>query len=217
MLKVTAIALTTALSMGAAQDGEEESVEAELALEVNLADDEAELILEIEAEDLALDHFFLLNPSGKIILGLTNVDRQDLGLSEVLIETGDSSVQAVLKAYPEGEYTALARSTDSEWFVIVIDFSHELPDEPAILSSTSVPVNGAVVMWAPDSEVDEWILEIENDELDRFLLVELPGSVTQFAIPDGFLVSGEEFGLELMAEGSDSDNLSAVEVDLSVQ
>ena len=216
MLKVTAIALTTALSMGPAQDGERESVEAELALEVNLADDEAELILEVEAED-ALDHFFLLNPSGKIILGLTSVDRQDLGLSEVLIETGDSSVQAVLQAYPEGEYTALARSTDGEWFVIAIDFSHELPDEPVILSSTSVPVNGAVVMWAADSEVDEWILEIENDELDLFLLVELPGSATQFAIPDGFLVSGEEFGLELMAEGSASDNLSAVEVDLSVQ
>jgi hypothetical protein len=63
-----------------------------------------------------------------------------------------------------------------------------------------VPASGAVVTWLADPDVETWIVEVEQDELELGLTVVLPGDVTTLSIPDGFLVSGQEFELGVHAE-----------------
>jgi hypothetical protein len=179
-----------------------ELLEAELIFEMNATDDDAEVVLELNAE-AGMDRVVLYHPSGKPILRLASSDGEDLGLSEVLLETAEPDVTTVMLAYPEGTYRLVARFADRRgWASIQVELSHDLASQPSILSPAaggSVPASGAVVTWQADPDVEAWIVEVEHDELGLGMTVELPGEATSLALPDGFLVSGEEFELGLHA------------------
>ena len=44
-----------------------------------------------------------------------------------------------------------------------------------------------------------YIIDIEQDELDVSITAKLPGSVTSFPVPDGFLVPGTQYELAIGA------------------
>ncbi len=197
--------------------GRAPAIEVGLILELNVTDDDAEVVLEIVTE-VAIDRLFLLDPSFRPILHLASNDGQRLGLAEVLVESAEPSVAAVLAAYPPGPYAAFVRSTWHEWFLVHVQLSHELPADPVITTPAAgqgVPPNGVVVTWEADPGVESWTVEVEQDDLGLSLNVELPGSVTSFSIPDGFLVGGEEFELGLAAEGGNG-NVIVVETSFTV-
>ena len=188
--------------------GLEESLEVELIFEMNATDGDAEVVLELNAE-VGMDRVVVFNPSGRPVLRLASSDGEDLGLSEVLLETAEPDVLSVMQAYPEGTYRVLARFVDhGGWASVQVDLSHDLLSEPTILypgEGEVVPASGAVVTWQADPGAAAWIVEIEHDELGLGMNVVVPGDVTTFAIPDGFLVSGEEFELGVHAANAEGN------------
>jgi hypothetical protein len=194
--------------MTQSDQGLAELIEAQMIFELNATDGDAEVVLELNAE-VGLDRLMVLDPSGKRILRLASSDGEDLGLSEVLLETAEPDVITVMQAYPPGVYRILARFVDhGGWAATEVELTHDLTSEPVILSPAaggSVPASGAVVTWLADPDVEAWIVEVEQDELELGLTVELPGDATTLAIPDGFLVSGQEFELGVHAENGDGN------------
>lgn len=218
-LSALLLAATSAPTTSAPQlDVGRAPIELGLIFELNATDDDAEVVLEINSE-IAIDRLFLFDPDFRPILQLASNDREGLGLAEVIIESAEPSVAAVLAAYPEGPYAAFVRTTGHEWLFLRAELSHDLPAQPVITSPApggSVPPNGALVTWQADPEVESWTVEVEHDDLGLSLNVELPGSVTSFSIPDGFLVSGEEFELGIAAAG-EAGNVIVVETSFTVQ
>jgi hypothetical protein len=53
------------------------------------------------------------------------------------------------------------------------------------------------ITWAPVKNSATYIVEIEQDELNVNLTTKLPGSVTAFAVLDGFLVPGTQYELSI--------------------
>lgn len=190
-------------------------VELRLILEVNATDNDGEIVLEIKT-DASIERLTIKDPSRRSVLAVGSNDRRNIGLSQILLETAEPSVPSVLRAYPEGTYSVLLRTTDHDTIRLHAELSHDLPDAPVITfpaAGQSVPANGVVVTWLADPEVVSWTIELENDELGLALTVLLPGAATSFAIPDGFLLSGEEYQLGLWATG-ENGNVLVVEQDI---
>jgi hypothetical protein len=79
-----------------------------------------------------------------------------------------------------------------------------------------VPIRNAMVMWVPDPTVEAWVVEIEHDTLGLNCTVTLPRGSDRFLIPNGFLVSEEEFELGVGAF-NDGGNLLIVETTFVVE
>jgi len=82
------------------------------------------------------------------------------------------------------------------------------------LSAQGVASSRLEIEWAPVEDLAAYIVYIEQDELDVSLTARLPGSVTTFVVPDGFLLPGTTYQLGIgtvTAEG----NTSFVETDMT--
>jgi hypothetical protein len=176
-----------------------------LALELNATDLDAEVILALESE-VWIDRLTVRDPSGREVFHVRARDGQALGLSEILLESGEPSVLEVLEGFPEGSYQITAHTTSGDVIHSTAALSHQVPAAPAIIQpldgQTNVPAEGAVISWAVDASISHYIVEIELDSLGASLEVQLPASTSRFEVPSGFLVSGEEVSMGIAAVGT---------------
>jgi len=190
--------------------------EALIYVEYNATDDDAEVVLVIDAE-MGLERLAIEAPSGAEVLHL-RAEHLGLGLRKFALETPEPSLQSVLAAYPAGEYRFYGRAVDGRFLFSVVTLSHALPAAPAILypldGDTAVPITGASAVWSAAPDADGFFLELENDDLGVDVKSNIAGGATTFGFPAGWLDGGTEYQLGVAARGGNG-NLTVVEIDFT--
>jgi hypothetical protein len=182
---------------------------ATLILEHNATDGDAEIVLDL-ASDEDLTRLELRGPQdcdgegGRKILAVRSRRSLEVGLSQILIETGEPAVQPVLDAFPEGTYELKGRTLDGRPVRGTVDLTHDLLPAPQILfppdGDKNIPAFGLVIEWAPDPSASSWLMELEReDDLPGQIVATLPAGSICFAVPDGFLVPGVEYQVGVRA------------------
>ena len=162
----------------------------------------------------------------------------DLGLTELFFETvepanADVPINQMLAKLPAGNYTiagtamengeSAGQTSGTAWL------THDVPKGPKLVSpaeDASVPVHDVVARWKPVSrtitgepvKIIAYQLIIEKDvEPHRHMIgkfglsMYLPPSVTQIAVPNGFLEHRTAYNWEVLAiERSGNQTLSSV-------
>lgn len=191
--------------------------EARIFVEYNVADEDAEVVVSVDA-DLGLERFIVVGPHGKEVLRLQSKNTQDLGIRKIDLETPEPSLQAVLDAYPPGEYKFYGRSTDGQHLFSVVTLSHELPAAPHISfpldGGVGVPTSGAAATWTAGPDAASFFLELDQDDLGVDLKTNLPGGMSLFGFPEAWLAPGTEYQLGIAAR-ADNGNLTVKEINFT--
>jgi hypothetical protein len=191
--------LTLALSAllactGLSQAGEFEN--ASIHLERNVVDEDAEAVINLKTEESGLSSLLIVAPDGRRVARFDSRNRRNLGAREMLLETPEPSLGAVLASYPEGTYRLVGKTFDGEDLTAEVDLSHDFT-APATVTfpaeGATVPAAGLVIQWQPVAGVAGYFLELEQEDLELVLEVTLPASATSFSPPAGWLLPGAEY------------------------
>lgn len=188
--------------------------EAAIVIEYNATDDDAEVVISIDA-DMGLERLRIVNPCGKEILDVRALHTDDIGLRKFALETPEPALDEVLDGYPEGWYRFFGKSEDGQKLYSEVWLSHELPTVPTITypldGATGVPTVGAVATWSAGSDAESFFLELDQDELGVDLKSNIVGDTTSFGLPSGWIRPDTEYQFGLGAR-SQNGNLSVVEI-----
>ena len=123
-------------------------------------------------------------------------------------------VESLKSAYPEGVYTFAGATAAGQKFYGESTLNHKLPPPASFLrpgtGARGVNARDLEITWTPVKNSAAYIVEIEHDALNVKLTAKLPGSVTAFAVPDGFLAPGTQYELGI-GTMSHEGNISFVE------
>lgn len=187
---------------------------AEIHLEQNVTDGDAEAVFTIKVEEGGLSSLLVIAPDGRRLTRLESRNKRNLGSREILLESPEPGVDQVLAAYPEGTYRFVGKTFDGEELAAEGELSHAFP-EPANVTfpaeGGTVPVVGLIIQWEPVAGATGYLLELEQEELESELTVSLPASATSFSPPAGWLVPGEETVVGIGSLG-ENGNRTFVEV-----
>ena len=179
--------------------------ELSLFVEANVVDSDAEVVLTLDA-DVGLKSLKVVGPDGKKVVGLATRGNPNLGQRKVAMESPEPTSAAVFAAFPEGVYQFRGVSVDGEKLFGEVTLSHALLDASTITSpadgATDVPLTGVTVTWTPSPGVTRYIVEVEEEDIEtNSLVVDVPGTSTSFAIPDGWLLAGTTYQVGVGAVG----------------
>lgn len=177
--------------------------ELSLVFEGNANEEDGEVVLHAETRE-PIQQLVLLDPYGRPVHGLDAAGGA-LGVSELRLESGETELDAVRAAYPEGRYTVHARTADGKVRMGAVGLSHELPARVRFLS----PADGAVldraevvVRWTADARTVRHTVEIE-DEFDeqRLVVTPQPGEHT-LHVPAAVLAPDTEYQVVLVSHNA---------------
>jgi len=212
LLKLAGFALMLGCFSPVKSSGEQSGAKFESAhvrFEQNATDGDVEVVFEAVGADEGLARLRVEAPDGRVVADFRAPEASTLGIRSFAFESPEPTDIAGLKAaYPEGVYRFSGATTAGQEFRGASTLSHKLPGVVTLLSPSGedVAVRGTQIAWKPVSGVAGYILEIEQEDLDLKLMVELPGTQSSFSVPNGFLIPGKEFALEI---GSVSENGNA--------
>jgi hypothetical protein len=187
--------------------------EARIFLEYNATDDDAEIVIEIDAE-MGLEALTLVKPDGEGVMNL-RAEHLGIGLRKIALESPEPSLQEVLRAYPAGEYRFYGRSVDGVVLASSAFLSHALPQAPQLVypveGDTGVPLSGAAAVWTAGADAESIFVELESDELGTDVKANVPGDTGSFGFPEGFLAPLNEYQLGIGTRADDG-NLTVIEI-----
>jgi hypothetical protein len=211
-------ALVMATASAAAMSGEPPTPfeEATMFVEQNATDGDTEVVISGTAGDVGLQLLIIRSPDGRTMARLRAPDLTTLGMREFHFESPEPPGDAVLAAYPEGEYVLRGLSMAGEEFRTVLSLSHQLPAAATILHPADdavLPARQALtVQWSSVPGIAGYVLEFENESADpeQAFTIDLAPNVTSWRIPAKLMLRGGEFqiGIHTIAE---NDNIVVVE------
>lgn len=177
-----------------------------------------ETVVRIEAEsEEELEHVRVKKPGGESFLELSSANER--GLSGLMIELRETSLETLLASYTEGAYQIRATTLAGNLAVGSAQLSFALPAAPRVVyppqGASGVRTSGLTVLWLADRSVAGYRVQLEQGETDG-LAVNLPPGRSSFRIPDGFLARGTETQLEIAAIGHNG-NRTVVETVFTTQ
>lgn len=173
---------------------------------------QATLVMEGESEEL-LQSVEIRNPVGTTIVRLGAGHGPAVALAGYVVETTESSLQALLDTYAEGVYDIRAQTSEGRSALGQAVLSHDLLPAPVVLYPTegSVDVSTTFITgWLPDPEAERYRVNVEQGENDG-ITVQLPAGTSSFQVPDGVLAPGTKTHLEVGAIGKNG-NTTMVEI-----
>jgi hypothetical protein len=145
------------------------------------------------------------------LLELSSVDRR--GLSGLMIELRETSLQTLFENYAEGEYGIRATTVGGNVVAGRARLSFDLPAAPRIHypppGATGVTTSDLSVLWLADRSAASYFVQLEQGETD-LLAVNLPAGRSSLRVPPGILARGVETRLEIAAIAPNG-NRTAVE------
>jgi len=122
---------------------------------------------------------------------------RELGLTELFFEGAEPTLDEVpleelLAAFPEGEYTFLARTVDKEELVGIATLTHNVPAGPTV--STTASGGTVVVSWTPVTAPAAILPEgdvnvVAYQVITGTFQVTVPATVTSLTIPPEYFQS----------------------------
>src|SRR5881296_2029158 len=176
---------------------------ASVRLEQNATDGDFEVVFEIKGGTEGLAKLTVVSPDGRTVIDFTAPDASTLlGMRQFRFETPEPrDVKSLTSAYPEGAYTFAGATAAGERLQGKATLSHTLPATVSFLRpGADVRVVGGKnlkIAWTPVKNVAAYMIKIKQSKLGVDLTSTLPGSVTTFTVPDGFLRPGTQYQLEI--------------------
>ncbi len=166
--------------------------------EQNATDRDAEVVFEVKGGDQGLAKLTVASPDGRTVIDFAAPDASTLGMRQFQFESPEpGDIESLKSAYPEGVYTFTGTTAAGDQLQGTATLSHKLPAATSLLrpgaGARGVGVKHLKISWAPVENVAAYLIEIEQDELEVKVKARLPGSVTTFVVPDGFLRPGTEY------------------------
>lgn len=215
---VTLLLGSYGLALGAGKESGS-SVPFEVAsvhLEQNATDGDAEIVFEVKSGKEGLAKLTVVSPDGRTVIDFTARDAStSLGIQQFRFETPEHrDFKRLTSAYPEGVYTFAGATAAGENLHGKSTLSHKLPATVSFLRPSAgargVGAKNLKVAWTPAKSLTAYIIKIEQPKLGVNLTSTLPGSVTTFGVPDGFLLPGTEYQLAIGTVSADG-SISFVE------
>jgi hypothetical protein len=193
----------------------------------NDTDDDTQLFIEAEAaDDTVMLELTIEDSTGNIVHQVKFHDDEDLGITDVLYETSEPSLEDLMSQFPSGEYTfiGLFLDDDNNEFTGsgVVKLSYELLAAPTITSpvedaegiSTDTPLT---ITWTGVSEdADGLLLEVEADESGETFAIELDTETTEFTLPAHWLKAGTVYVIDLEVI-HENGNFTVVDVEFETE
>jgi hypothetical protein len=188
---------------------------ASVHFEQNVTDGDAEVVFEVKGGATGLAKLIVVSPDGRTVIDFTAPDASTLGIRQFRFESPEpEAVESLKSAYPEGMYTFTGTSAAGNKLDGRSTLSHRLPTTTSFLKpgtdARGLGTRTLKITWTPVKNVAAYIIYIEQDKLDVNITAKLPGSVTTFAVPDGFLLPGTKYQLEIGTVAEDG-NISFIE------
>jgi hypothetical protein len=188
---------------------------ASVRFEQNATDGDVEVVFEVKGGDEGLAKLAVVSPDGRTVIDFTAPDATTLGIRQFGFESPEpGDVERLKSAYPEGVYTFTGATAAGDKLHGESTLNHKLPATASFVrpgaGARGVGIMNLEITWTPVKNMAAYIVEIEQDELDVNITAKLPGSVTTFAVPDGFLLPGTEYQLGI-GTVTDDGNISFVE------
>ncbi len=188
---------------------------ARVHFEQNATDGDVEVVFEVKGGDDGLAKLAVVSPDGRTVIHFTAPDASTLGIRQFRFESPEpGDVTRLKSAYPEGVYTFAGATATGHELHGLATLNHKLPAPASLLQpragARGVGAKNLKITWTPVKNLAGYIIEIEQHELAVSIRAKLPGSVTTFAVPDGFLRPGTEYQLSL-GTVTDKGNISFVE------
>jgi hypothetical protein len=197
---------------------------AEVRFEQNATDGDVEAIFEVIGRKDGLTKLKIVAPNGHTIVDFnapagTNAGKKaaTLGIRQFTFESPEpADVEGLKAAYPAGEYTFTAETAKGAKLESKAKLNHTLPATTSIMfpkrRAKDVATKNVLIKWSAVKDVEGYMLELEGGESN--IKVKLPASATSFAVPDGFMVSGEDYQLGI-GTISAAGNISYVEMEFT--
>ena len=188
---------------------------ASVHFERNATDGDFEVVFEVKGGDKGLAKLAVVSPDGRTVIDFTALDASTLGIRQFRFESPEpADFESLRSAYPEGVYTFTAASAVGDKLQSKSTLIHKLPATASFLrpeaGARGVGVKDLEITWTPIKGLAAYIIKIEQDELQVSITARLPGSVSKFAVPDGFLLPGTEYQLGI-GTVTNEGNISFVE------
>lgn len=140
-------------------------------------------------------------PNGKRV-ATASFDRT--GQADAHFDSPEPTVAVLKRTYPAGRYKVTGHTTSGRRLVSTVVLNYKQVAKPIITSPTrnqaNVPTTGLVVRWNAIRGATSIHLQVERDAPHRALEIDLPGTVTEFQVPDSFLKPGTEYVVDVMAK-----------------
>lgn len=219
MIRQTYILIGLMIFLGifapASMRGEKPFSVASVHFEQNATDGDMEVVFEVQGGHVGIAKLTVVSPDGRTVIDFTSPETSELGIRQFRFESPEpKDIESLKSVYPEGTYTFTGTTVAGEKLRSESMLSHKLPATSSFLhpeeDAEDVDIHGLKISWTPVRNLAAYILYIEREDPDLSLNVKVPGSVTTFAVPDGFLLPGLEYQLGIGTVGEDG-NTSFVE------
>jgi hypothetical protein len=192
---------------------------ASVHFEQNATDGDVEVVFQVKGGDEGLVSLTVTAPNGRTVVDFTAPDASTLGMRQFRFESPEPQDTASLAAaYPEGVYVFSGATASGARLRGQSTLSHRLPPPTSFLrpgtDARGVAISGLEIAWAPVEDLAAYIVYVEQDELNLNLTARLPGTVTTFVVPDGFLFPGTTYQLGI-GTVTDEGNTSFVETEMT--
>ncbi len=184
---------------------------ANVRFEQNATDGDVEVVFEVKGGDEGFAMLTVVSPDGRTVIDFTAPDSSTLGIRQFRFESPEpKDVDGLKAAYPEGVYKFYGYTISGKEFYCESTLNHKLPPTVSFLQpgvdEEDVIIEGLKIKWNPVENLAVYIIEIDQEELGVNLLIKLPGSVTEFYVPEGFLQTGLEYTLSIGAVAKDGNS-----------
>ena len=183
----------------------QEFKELSIHTERNETDNDAEVVIVAKGFE-GLKRIRVFNPDDKRIANLKSKHTNRVGLAEIIIESGEPSIEDVLVGFPEGDYQVVASTVSGVCLLGVVTLSHDLLLSPQF----SVNPADAIVEWFAVDGAAGYIVEIEQDDLAFNLTTTVDAEVLGLKIPGDLLLPGVEYEISI-ATITENGNISLAE------
>ena len=142
------------------------------------------------------------DPGGRPITEIEAQGRlRELGLTELIFESGEPSPGEVLALFPAGAYRFEGRTLEGDKLVGTAQLSHTLPPAPVFTPATGqlVDRNNVVITWNAIPGIASYQVIVENDDLGVTMTVDVKPPVTSLLVPPTFLRANTEYAVEVIA------------------
>jgi hypothetical protein len=173
---------------------------AKVHLEQNATDGDYEVVLEVNSGGEGLEKLTVLSPDGRKVVDYTATGKPTLGMRHFHLETPEpNDIKLLRSGYPEGVYTLTGQAPSGLKLSGKVTLTHKLPPATTLLTpkpdAENVPLKNLKITWAPVKGVANFVVYIEQPDVNFELTVRLPGSATSFAVPEGLLMPGTAYSL----------------------
>jgi hypothetical protein len=192
-------------------------LETRVALEENLTDGDAEVLIFAKAPDKGLRQLRVSNPTG-VEIELTTPNA--LGLREFLFESAEPpDLDAVLAAYPQGSYSFRGTTLSGGCVTGTAQLSHVSAPPTTLLT----PRAGEVVAgdqvdlsWMTVPEAASYVVELTNGSSGAVYSLEVYPPQTSVHIPAELVSPSTEYTFAVATKAS-TGNVSSVELTFSTE